>query len=109
MARQRALCAANLFTMIHGVSFTRRSEIFVWKKFAQYLEIVQLNLPHLPMPKFNEKPITHPRGISTIVLKYRHANCTDLIGVNCTKSEQFNTGTVKLRQIEYRKPVTIRA
>jgi len=60
------------------------------EKICTIFKNIRVNLSHLPVPKFNEKPITRSRGISTIVLKYRHANCTDLIGVNCTKSEQFN-------------------
>lgn len=90
VTRTRTLCSKFIYSDSQCFVYSRRSEIFVWKKFAQYLEMVRLNLPHLPVPKFNEKPITRTRGISMIVLKYRHANCTDLIGANCTKSEQFN-------------------
>jgi len=76
------------------------------EKICTIFKNIRVNLSHLPVPKFNEKPITRSRRISTIVLKYRHANCTDLIGANCTKkANNLITDTVKLQQIEYRKSV----
>lgn len=44
--RQRALCIVNLFTAIHGVSFTRGDRKYLFKKkFAQYLDTAKFTAP----------------------------------------------------------------